>query len=192
MHGWRWADALKDQLSLYSQDIKLISGEAGDNFTVQTNMSDNFIHNAALQRFASQVCCCPSWQPCTAMSHQYFLHVSLLGLVERRCDSLVMNGGDRFGDVIISQGLTCQQTFTVQVSTHEYGSLITLSDSTVHIPNIVSLNTVILKAQSSFTSLPLPCWMRWHPHYTTVSNFTGLWLLTDLQNMRRQIQTYSI
>lgn len=68
-------------------------------------------------------------------------------------DSFAMSCADHLGDVITSQGLTCQQTFSLQVWTCEYGLLITLSDSNMHIPNIVSLNTAIVIIHLTSTSL---------------------------------------
>lgn len=66
-----------------------------------------------------------------------------------------------------------------QVSTHEYGLLKTFNESTMHIPNRLSLSTAIFKSKLSFTWHPLPCWMRWHSRYATVKLYKSP-LLTDL------------
>lgn len=78
----------------------------------------------------SQVYCFPSWQLHTALNCHYFTHVLLL---KDGCDS------------IICQGLIYRQNVTLQVWMHEYGLLIMLNDSTMRIPNIVSLNAAILR-----------------------------------------------
>lgn len=70
-----------------------------------------------------------------------------------------MSCADHLSDVLCWQGLSCQQIFTSQVWKREHGLLIMLRDSSMHIPNIVSLNTAMLKAKSSFTWHPHPCWM---------------------------------
>lgn len=78
------------------------------------------------------------------MNHQHLLHVSLSGLVERWRDSESVRWR-------LSHGASAVNGPShTQVSAHEYGSLITFRGSTMHIPNIVSLNTAILNAKSSF------------------------------------------
>lgn len=115
----------------------------------------------------SQIYYCFSWQLRTALNHQYFLHVSLLELVER-CDSFTMSHADHLNDVIISPGLTCHQTFTAQVCTRKYGLLITSVAPQCTFQTYASLNTATLRAKSSFSWHPLLCWMRWHSHYAKV------------------------
>lgn len=111
----------------------------------------NFIRD---KRFSeSQVCCFPLW----IISIYSMYHCQ--NLLNDACRGCTMSCAAHLGDVLCWQGLNCQQIFTLRVWKREHGLLIMFRDSSMHIPNIASLNTALLKAKSSFTWHPLPCWM---------------------------------
>lgn len=101
-------------------------------------------------------------------------------LLNDACRGFAMSCADHRSGVLCWQGLNCQQVVTPQV--WKRGLLIMFRDSSAHIPNIVSLNTAILKAKSSFTWHPLPCWM---------SHCVKLYESPFWADLWKHVQTYS-